>query len=250
MNEISSIQQSPLFVAIQRHRSALTGILTAIAAGVSLAVSADELQPTWNCSADAQNQWQCTEQQTQMSNNRSEPVKQGKSLANPDEPRVAAVRNLDWVEADQMNKEQLLTVADNCCGAYIEPERTYPDADLDPEEASLLVNANTTETLPDNVALLDGDIQISQGYRQIRSDSARIDQTNRTVVLNGNVQFREPGLLLLGNSAEIDIDSKEVQIADATYVLHEASVRGKAKNLQRTKDGVINGNFASGHLPG
>ncbi len=239
MNEISSIQQSPLFVAIQRHRSALTGILTAIAAGVSLAVSADELQSTWNCSADEQNQWQCTEQQTQTSNNRSEPVKQGKSLANPDEPRVAAVRNLDWVEADQMNKEQLLTVADNCCGAYIEPERTYPDADLDPEEASLLVNANTTETLPDNVALLDGDIQISQGYRQIRSDSARIDQTNRTVVLNGNVQFREPGLLLLGNSAEIDIDSKEVQIADATYVLHEASVRGKAENLQRTKDGVI-----------
>ena len=196
MNEISSIQQSPLFAAIQRHRSALTGILAAIAVTASVAVSADE-------------------------------------------PRVAEVRNLDWVEADQMDIEQLLSVASTCCGAYIEPERTYPDADMDPEEASLLVNANTTETLPDNVALLDGDIQISQGYRQIRSDSARIDQTNRTVVLNGNVQFREPGLLLLGNNAEIDIDSKEVQIADATYVLHEASVRGKAKNLQRTKDGVI-----------
>ncbi|MDG1818420.1 MAG: LPS-assembly protein LptD [Porticoccaceae bacterium] len=196
MNEISSIQQSTLFVAIQWHRSALTGILAAIAVGASLTVSADE-------------------------------------------PRVAEVRNLDWVEADQMNKEQLSSVASNCCGAYIEPERTYPDADLDPEEASLLVNANTTETLPDDVALLDGDIQISQGYRQIRSDSARIDQTNRTVVLNGNVQFREPGLLLLGSNAEIDIDSKEVQIADATYVLHEASVRGKAENLQRTKDGVI-----------
>ena len=149
------------------------------------------------------------------------------------------MRNLDWVEVDQMNEEQLQTVASNCCGAYIEPQRTYPDADLDPEQASLLVNANTTETLADNVALLDGDVQISQGYRQIRSNSARIDQTNRTVVLEGNVQFREPGLLLLGSNAEIDIDSKEVQIEDATYVIHEASVRGKAENLQRTKDGVI-----------
>ncbi len=160
-------------------------------------------------------------------------------VANTEEPRVASVRNLDWVDAEQMTEEQRSKVANNCCGDYIEPQRTYPDANLDPEQASLLVNANSTETLKDNVALLEGDIQISQGYRQIRSNTARIDQTNRTVVLEGNVQFREPGLLLLGNNAEIDIDSKEVQIEDTTYVLHEASVRGEAKRLQRTKDGVI-----------
>ena len=159
--------------------------------------------------------------------------------ATADEPRVAEVRNLDWVKEGQMTEEQRRKVADNCCGAYIEPERDYPDADLNPEQASLLVNANTTETLPDNVALLDGDVQISQGYRQIRSNSARIDQTNRTVVLDGNVTFREPGMLLLGDNAEIDIDSKEVQIENATYVLHEASVRGEAENLERTNDGVI-----------
>jgi len=214
LSAFSSIQQSPLFAAIQRQRSALSGGLIAIVAGFSIAVSADDHQVVENPETPP-------------------------SVTNPNEPRVAAVRNLDWVEVDQMNEEQLQTVASNCCGAYIEPQRTYPDADLDPEQASLLVNANTTETLADNVALLDGDVQISQGYRQIRSNSARIDQTNRTVVLEGNVQFREPGLLLLGSNAEIDIDSKEVQIEDATYVIHEASVRGKAENLQRTKDGVI-----------
>jgi LPS-assembly protein len=219
LSAFSSIQQSPLFVAIQRHKSTLTGGLIAMVAGLSIAVSADDHQVTQTPDK------QIPENQL--------------PVANPDEPRVAAVRNLDWVEAAQMNEEQRSQVASNCCGAYIEPQRTYPDANIDPEQASLLVNANTTETLADNVALLDGDVQISQGYRQIRSNSARIDQTNRTVVLEGNVQFREPGLLLLGKNAEIDIDSKEVQIEDATYVLHEASVRGKAENLQRTKDGVI-----------
>ena len=188
-------------------------------AGFSIAVSADDHQVT-------------------LTPDKQTPENQ-LPTTNSDEPRVAEVRNLDWVEAAQMNEEQRSQVASNCCGAYIEPQRTYPDADIDPEQASLLVNANTTETLADNVAVLDGDVQISQGYRQIRSNSARIDQTNRTVVLEGNVQFREPGLLLLGNNAEIDIDSKEVQIEDATYVLHEASVRGRAENLQRTKDGVI-----------
>jgi LPS-assembly protein len=192
----------------------LTGVLLAVAGGFSIALAADDHQ-----------ELQTPEYQP--------------PVADSGEPRVAEVRNLDWVKTDQMTEEQRAKVADNCCGAYIEPERKYPDSDLDPEQASLLVNANTTETLADNVALLDGDVQISQGYRQIRSNSARIDQTNRTVELDGNVQFREPGLLLLGSNAEIDIDSKEVQIEDATYLLHEASVRGQAKNLQRTKDGVI-----------
>ena len=86
---------------------------------------------------------------------------------------------------------------------------------------------------------MDGDVQISQGYRQIRSNTARIDQINRTVVLDGNVTFREPGMLLLGDSAEIDIDSMEVQIENATYVLHQASVRGEAETLERANDGVI-----------
>ena len=191
----------------------LTGALIVIFAGFSLAVSADDSQ--------------------------EKPPETSPPAALLNEPRVATVRNLDWLEAGKMTEEQRAQVASNCCGAYIEPLRNYPDANIDPEMASLLVNANTTETLTDNVALLDGDVQISQGYRQIRSDSARIDQTNRSVVLEGDVQFREPGLLLLGNNAEIDIDSKEVHIEDTTYVLHEASVRGKAKNLQRTKDGVI-----------
>jgi LPS-assembly protein len=214
LSAFSSIQQSPLFAAIQRHKSALTAVLIAIVGGFSVAVSADDHQVI-------------------------QAAEKPSPSVNPDEPRVAAVRNLDWVEANQMTSEQRLQIANNCCGAYIEPERQYPDADLNPKQASLLVNANTTETLADNVALLDGDVQISQGYRQIRSNSARLDQTNRTVVLEGNVQFREPGILLLGNNAEIDIDSKEVRIEDATYVLHEASVRGKATNLQRTKDGLI-----------
>ena len=87
--------------------------------------------------------------------------------------------------------------------------------------------------------MLDGDVQISQGYRQVRSNNARIDQTERTVALEGNVQFREPGLLLLGESSEVDIDSKEITLKDATYVLHDVSVRGNAKTLSRAKDGVI-----------
>jgi LPS-assembly protein len=208
-------------------------------------VSADEVHVTWNCAAGPDNQWLCNEEQI-LTSNRNRPARANlTSLATPDEPRVAAVRNLDWLEEEQMTDEQRLKIEGNCCGAYVEPARDYPDANLNPEEAPLQVNANSTEALENNVAVLEGDVQISQGYRQIRSNSARIDQTNRNVDLQGNVQFREPGMLLLGSSAEIDIDSKEVTINNATYVLHEAAVRGSAKTLTRTNDGVITINDAT-----
>ena len=203
----------------------------------------------WNCAAGPEGNWLCTEQEPQSiaTTRGKRPARSLNSRrpADPEEPRVAKVLNLDWVEEQDMTPEQRLAVDPYCCGAYLEPERNYPDADMDPDQASLRVNANTTEALEGNIALLDGDVQISQGFRQVRSDTARINQNNRQVILEGNVRFREPGLLLLGNNAKIDIDSKEVQIDDATYVLHEATVRGSAKSLSRNKDGIIVINDAS-----
>ncbi len=243
-------QQSGELVPVRRHRHcwqhlAAAALLPCVTLFLSLNSSADEVHVTWNCSAGPNAQWLCTEQQI-VTSNRNRPARANQARpAVPDEPRVAAVRNLDWLEEEQMTEEQRLKIEGNCCGAYVEPPRTYPDANLDPETASLRVNANTTEALANNVALLDGDVQISQGYRQIRSNTARIDQATRNVELQGNVQFREPGMLLLGSSAEIDIDSQEVKITDATYVLHEAAVRGSANTLLRTKDGVITINDAT-----
>jgi LPS-assembly protein len=230
---------------LSRHYLFAGALLLSLYAGLSPNALADEVHVTWDCEAGSNNQWLCNEEQI-ITSNRNRPARtKPASIAASDEPRVAAVRNLDWLEEEQMTEEQRLKIEGNCCGAYIEPARTYPDADLNPEEASLQVNANSTEALENNVALLDGDVQISQGYRQIRSNSARIDQTNRNVELQGNVQFREPGMLLLGSNAEIDIDSKEVKIDNATYVLHDAAVRGSAKTLTRTKDGVITINDAT-----
>lgn len=214
-----------------------------------LALAEDAAPLLWNCASGPEGNWLCSEQASE----REGPARGDRparsaisaSSADPEEPRVARVRNLDWVEEESMTPEQQQSLDPYCCGAYVEPKRGYPDADLDPDQASLRVNANTTEALEGNIAQLDGDVQISQGFRQVRSDTARIDQNSRQVTLEGNVRFREPGLLLLGNNAKIDIDSKEVTIAEATYVLHEASVRGAADSLSRTKDGIIVINDAS-----
>ena len=155
------------------------------------------------------------------------------------QPRLAPVHNLDWVKKAQMTPEQHALVAKFCCGAYLEPKRDYQDANQHPDQAPLRVNALSTEAKSDSIALLEGDVNISQGYRQLRSDSAIVDQTNRQITLDGNVRFREPNMLLIGNHAQLDLDTEEVRIENATYVLHQASVRGAAKTLRRKSNGII-----------
>ncbi|MGB2115389.1 MAG: LPS-assembly protein LptD [Porticoccaceae bacterium] len=146
---------------------------------------------------------------------------------------------LDWVKKENMTPEQQALVAKFCCGAYIEPERSYQDADKHPDESALIVNAISTEAKSDTVAILEGDVNIAQGYRQIKSNSALVDQENRRITLIGNVRFREPSMLLTGNHALLDLDSEEVQIENATYVLHQSSIRGTAESLRRKSDGII-----------
>ena len=203
-------------------------------------VNAEETMAEWNCTADAKGDWQCNQEiiatslnNPSLQNTDRRPIRKPsqQQVNNPDEPRVAKVRNLDWVLEQDMSAQQKAMIDQNCCGGYVEPERDYQDANLDPREASIRLNANSTEALDENVALLEGDVQISQGYRQIRSDKATVDQIARRVDLQGDVRFREPGILLMGDSAEIDIDSKEVEFENATYVLHENSVRGSAETL-------------------
>ena len=210
-------------------------------------VNAEEPLAEWNCTADDRGDWQCNQQiiatsrdnQSLQTSGTGTVRKPRQQQNNPEEPRVAKVRNLDWLHERDMSARQKEMIDQNCCGGYVEPERNYPDANVNPKDAPIRLNANSTEALNEHVALLEGDVQISQGYRQIRSNKATVDQIARQVDLEGDVRFREPGILLMGDSAEIDIDSKEVEFENATYVLHENAVRGSADTLTRNQDGII-----------
>ena len=160
-------------------------------------------------------------------------------LTHSQQSRVASATNLDWVEQQNMTEEQRAAMPPYCCGAYLEPARDYPDADLDPEQAPLRINALSTEATTDSIAVLEGDVHISQGYRQISSDKAIINQDSRQISLDGNVRFREPNMLLIGTHANLNLDSRQVKIDNATYVLHQTGIRGTATNLLRNTDGAI-----------
>ena len=195
----------------------------------------------WICKAGIDGNWQCSEITAPGPAFRKPPHRtpsRTASVAPPDEPRIKVARNLDWVDERGLSEEQRDVSAPGCCGAYIEPPRDYPDADLDPEHSSMRASATTTEA-QDNVATMTGDVQISQGYRQVRSEVAVVDQNKRTVELKGGIQLREPGLLMLGDRALINLDTQELEVENATFVMHESGIRGTADLLTRRIDDHI-----------
>ena len=165
---------------------------------------------------------------------------ESETLTSSNKEQLLIDQRLDWVKKEHLAPEQQELVAKFCCGAYIEPKRTYEDAFKHPDESALRVKAISTEAQSDTVAILEGDVSIAQGYRHIKSNSALVDQENRRITLIGNIRFREPNMLLMGDHALVDLDSKEFQIENVTYVLHQSSIRGSAESLQRKSDGIIN----------
>lgn len=225
----------PLYIAVYRYLFAALG-----AASAPLALAADG-QDQWACQADANGNWECKTAPVSGAPYARPEARATAPVASSDgdsEAQVVATRNLDWVPDRLLSEDEKHLMAKNCCGAYVEPPRNYPDAELDPDDASLRVSAASTEARG-NVATLSGDVQVSQGYRQLRSDVAIVDQDNRTLELQGDINFREPGLLLTGDLARVNIDSGDVDVDNATFVFHQNNVRGTAGNLKKRKEHFI-----------
>lgn len=199
----------------------------------------------WRCDTTATGSWSCAEYTVPgpayakpPHRNLKRRAAMAKAATKKEALLINTPRNLDWVDEAALSEEQKQSQADGCCGRYVEPPRDYPDAELNPDDAPLRASSTSTEA-QDNVATMKGDVEISQGYRQVRSDTAILNQDERTATLKGNVQLREPGLLMLGKEAHFNLDSGELAVDDATWVFHEAAIRGTAGTVARQEDGMI-----------
>jgi LPS-assembly protein len=222
-----------------------TFILSSLIIPLPVLAETNDTHSQWECRAGADGGWVCSERtmpgRAYPRPERAAPVFDETEEELPEDggPQVKLARNLDWVEEEALTPEEKEKMASGCCGAYIEPPRNYPDADLEPEEASLRVASSSTEVLQENIAHLKGDVHLTQGYRQVRSDYATVNQDERTVDLEGNVQLREPGMLLTGDTAHVNMDSKDIQINNSDYLFHESGVRGTADRLTRPSGDIF-----------
>ena len=158
--------------------------------------------------------------------------------------------DMDWVERQYLTPEQLAELPGSCCGAFIEPVRKGIDLAADPDSADTLLETDLDlrQDAEGNIAIT-GRVRFQQGNRTVFNDATTVmNQQQETVEMRGNVEFREPGILLRGSGAFTDRVADTARVDEARYVLHEYDTHGEAASiLFNSGSGLVtieNGSFS------
>lgn len=223
--------------------STLAAAIALISSGLGQLVFAQEDNSLWDCQAE-DGKWTCepkpnpeTYERPQRSNVFLGGAKGPAGSA--DAKSVRSYHPLDWVREEQLSEEQRKELSPGCCGAFVEPMREDEEAQLDPDNAPLRLSADSTEAMQETSATLEGDVKMIQGYRQLEADRAMVDRGTSTAELDGNIRLREPGVLIKGDSMDMDMDSGVAHVNNAQYVLHQQGIHGSATQISRLEDKTL-----------
>lgn len=165
-------------------------------------------------------------------------------------PTTGQSYDLDWIPREFMSAQQLEALSDNCCGAFIDPTgRTKNPANRPADAETRFDAAQGVTGISQNLLTIDGDIVVQQGYRTIENNnSTSIDRSENTVLMQGEVVFREPSVMLKGSSAFIDNGAGSNRVETAQYVLHDYGAHGSANSMvYNSESGLVtieNGEFS------
>jgi LPS-assembly protein len=155
-------------------------------------------------------------------------------------------QTLDWVPLAALTNSQRQALAPGSCGAYIAPVRDDVEATLDPQDAPLRATARSSSIFDNKPTakratqvILIGDVVVTQGYRQIKANKAQLNQDTGMLIMDGQLELREPGLLVLGSDATVNQNQNTLEVNQATYALQAESLRGTAARINKTDDGKL-----------
>ncbi|MGA9220216.1 MAG: LPS assembly protein LptD, partial [Pseudomonas graminis] len=154
--------------------------------------------------------------------------------------RSADYSHLDWVPREKLTAAQLAETGPYCSGAYIEPIRPGMDDKTPKSDAPTFIGAKASRyQQEEQVATLAGDVVLRQGSMQVEADEASLHQAENRGELNGDVRLRDNGALIVGDHAEVQLDTGEAKVDNAEYVLHKNNVRGNALYARRAENAII-----------
>ncbi|MEE4202237.1 MAG: LPS-assembly protein LptD [Halieaceae bacterium] len=145
--------------------------------------------------------------------------------------------DFDWQPIKMLPAEQQDLQCKQCNGAYVDPLANVP-RNTPPESSKIEISAAKTE-VSEGQLQFSGGVTVRQGYQQMTADEASFDRTTDTAVAVGDIELREPGVMLRGASVTYDSRTREAAISNALFTLHEAHLAGVAGELLRRGDGDI-----------
>ena len=107
----------------------------------------------------------------------------------------------------------------------------------DPDDPRIEVTSDEGELGRAGDATLSGNVRIRMGQRLLTADSAQIDAEQRSVRLEGNVEFLDPTLHVRGQGGEFA--GGDGAFEGARFELPERGVRGAARDVRLRDESVI-----------
>ncbi len=126
-----------------------------------------------------------------------------------------------------------------CSGGY--RVRTYPQpVGTSHTDYPVDAEADSLTSIVDVSVSLQGNVSIEQGNRLIVAPKADLDQTRMIASFPEGVRMDQPGLVMQGPHAEVNLRSNEAAITDAQFLMVEAGLRGNADAVEQNADGDLN----------
>lgn len=155
----------------------------------------------------------------------------GGSQAAPPVELPAAM--LDWQVFEQRPAGQV------CQGFYLSPELDLPEPYTPLTAARLFAESQQLSYSPDGGLLLQQDVRLRMGGIYVTADQARVSADRTQASLFGHLAVRQENLLLRGARGEYQLQTRQLQLSEAHYVLHQQRLRGSAWQLQQLPDGRV-----------
>lgn len=141
---------------------------------------------------------------------------------------------LDWVSTRQLNTAQTNALPWFCSGNYVEP--IIP---IVTDSSQISASADAAVHLFQQSSTLRGDVIITRGDTRINSPFVTIDDESKVASIEGPLIIRKPGLVMTGERATSDLIKDIGAVEHATFLLHQAKLRGSAASLIQGTDDVI-----------
>jgi len=101
------------------------------------------------------------------------------------------------------------------------------------EESVIDVKADDVQLVNEGLSVFSGDVEVSRGGQELKSDRASYNRISGDVTAQGNVQIRDSDIILNAEQAEWSLTNGKGSMIEAQYRLREGHARGNARYAQR-----------------
>jgi LPS-assembly protein len=155
----------------------------------------------------------------------------------PAAARDALARSF-WLPLEQLPPATAARIPEYCGGAYLRPDFPFP-LDTVPDEFPIQAQADGASYRLDGEVRLRGSVRVSQGNRTVTATEALLDNTTRQGTLNGQVRLVEPGIVMQGENAQVNLDTRAATIERVEFLLLDSALRGQARSMYQDPEGDL-----------